>query len=186
VCTSVFFPEPRIVSDNTLSSNGFPLYLGPHRHLVRIHLQYDTRGVPFVPIIHHQLSLSFSSTSWTCRSHNVLCPFHIYLAFQLCFRFQRCFGSLKRKTKKDMAFILSRPQSCDSSEAIVAVLRKQFPVSMRADYHHPQCHPLSLPCGPHVLWPSPIPPANWTRVHWQGLVTLDAVRPSSQMDLRRS
>ena len=27
---------------------------------------------------------------------------------------------------------------------------------------------------------------DWTRVHWQGLVTLDTVRPSSQMDLRRS
>ena len=100
--------------------------------------------------------------------------------------FSTLLWKLKTEDQEDPASLFSRPQSCDSSEAIVAVLRKQLPMSMRVDCHHPQCHPLSLRYGPHLLWPSPIPPVNWTRVHWQGLVTLDTVRPSSQMDLRRS
>ena len=142
VRTSVFFPEPRIVSDNTLSSNGLPLYLGPHRHLVRIHLQYDTRGVA--------LRTSHSSPT-----------IHILL-----FSFLDLPVTPRPLSLPHLTFILFRPQSCDSSEAILAVLRKQFSMSMRADYHHPQCHPLSLHYGPHQLWPSPIPPANWTRVRW--------------------
>ncbi|KAI0267949.1 Lon protease C-terminal proteolytic domain-containing protein [Russula aff. rugulosa BPL654] len=47
----------------------------------------------------------------------------------------------KQKTKKDLASLLPRLQSCNSSEAILAVLREQFPTSMRADH---QCR--RVPC----------------------------------------
>ena len=42
LCAYLCFSYPRIVSDTTLSSNGLPLCLGPHRHLVRIPLQGPT------------------------------------------------------------------------------------------------------------------------------------------------
>jgi hypothetical protein len=42
VRTSVFFPHPGIVSDIALSSNGLPLCLGSHLHLVRILLRGPT------------------------------------------------------------------------------------------------------------------------------------------------
>ena len=41
VRTSVFFPYPTCL-DTTLSSNGLPLFLGPHRHLARILLRGPT------------------------------------------------------------------------------------------------------------------------------------------------
>jgi hypothetical protein len=77
----------------------------------------------FVSSTHHQLSLSspqsiMSAAASTSTSHSKFLPI-----------FNAAFESYKRKTKKDLAShpLLSSLQSCDSPEAVLAVLRDQIP-----------------------------------------------------------
>ena len=54
----------------------------------------------------------------------------------------------------------------------------------RGNYHHRQHHHLFLRYRLHLLWPTPMPPANRTRV--QGLVTQDTIQSSRRKNLRNS
>ena len=89
-------------------------------------------------IINHQLSLSFSSPASHAMT-SVTSTFSSHSNFASVFN--AALETYKRKTKKDLASLLPRLQSCNSSEAIFAVLREQFPTSMRADH---QCR--RVPC----------------------------------------
>ncbi len=81
-----------------------------------------------VPIIHlYQLSLSHSSPS---ASHTMTAvPSTSTSHSNFASIFNTALGTYKRKTKQDLAKhpLLPRLQSCDSPEAILTVLREQFP-----------------------------------------------------------
>ena len=180
--TSVFFLEPRIVSDNTLSSNGLPLYLGPHHHLVRIHLQYDTRGCPSCqssitsypysslllpgPAGHTMSSHlpriptlpPFSTLLWNLKTEDQESPRFSHFQASIL----RLFQSYSRCPSKAITHVNARGLSPSSVPSPITSLRSSPSVAITNSAGELDKGALAM------------------------LVMLDTVQPSSQMDLRRS